>query len=415
MKKFFKITLIAVAIILIHTIVVYADMSAPVIKSYTAYISNVDGAYIYENSEDGLKQKARLDYGTEFGIATELEIDGIEYGMCEYGFVKISDIATYDEIGDEDIDWKNPCNLEVLADDGVEMYNGPAYGYGKKGVTLQKGTKITGYMYKSDSTPWYYTEYNGNKGWISVLYARVGLEKDEERKAIMTPKDTAIYKDSLKKNQIGTIPANTVVSDYMDLDGWTREYYVRYNGISGFVDEDECAFYYSNKWSIPKDGFNLYKTGELNSEILVYDIPKDTVLESEYETYVKENQDDNNYMWFYTQYNGYWGWVLVDSEGRYEISQYEEQKQKETEVKPVIEDYEEDDVNTIITDVETESPVPEAVIERKKLPLTNQIVICVFVAVIIGITGVAILLILNKKKKVENNDNKNNDDEKNNN
>ena len=75
------LTFILILLIVLFSKEVFADMSAPEIKPYTAYVSNPEGAdyYQYDAQADGYKKVGNLEYGTEINVEYETTENGIEY------------------------------------------------------------------------------------------------------------------------------------------------------------------------------------------------------------------------------------------------------------------------------------------------------------------------------------------------
>ena len=133
MKKTISIILIVLAIILIHTNV-FADMDAPSVDPYTAYINNVNGApyYGYGGPEDNysLVQKGILDYETQVEIRYEEEQKGKIYehfdfkdddGVYNFGLIELSNLTVLNEdaLKDYSPDYNNPLKFKVLKKYGI--------------------------------------------------------------------------------------------------------------------------------------------------------------------------------------------------------------------------------------------------------------------------------------------------------
>ena len=384
---------------------VFADMDAPAIQPYEAVVSNVNGASYYIAYPDFV-EAGKLNYGDKIEITYEEVLqDGKLYGNYydennNYGYyVRISDLQVVDTEKDfsKNISLSNSKHIEILAKDGVEMYKGPAYAYSKLGVTIPKGETLKGYFNQDIYEPWYYVEYKNTSGFICILKGAVGFEKESNKK-LLTPRKISIYDNTDtfdKKDVIGTIPANTYITEYKEVDTWSRAYYVTYNGISGYISYYDIAFEPYEELSSYKVNYKnakIYKEGSINSEVLLDNIPEGTELKSEFE------QDIRVWGWFYTTYKDISGWVLLcEDEESYE--EYLEDIQNE-------EIDEEDNIleNTIVDDKENVvKNGKEEVRENKEIYSQNNmrlqiILICILVAVTVSITSLVTIILINHKK-----------------
>lgn len=388
-----------------------ADMSAPMTYRYRASVSNVNGAsnYEYDTQTKKIKVKGTFDYGKEINIIYEEEFNGEKYGVVGseeeniiIGYVKLSDIIPIKKefnINDENV---YSCNLSgiVLADKGVTIHKGPANSFAQVGKVIPQNTILIfnkQYGKGGDASPaWYYTEYQGNKGWVCILDGVIGFEK--EKGTYITPVEVEITKEEKK---IGTIPANTVIENYYNIDGWSQAIYVSYNGVDGLVDIKKLAsspVSYSVKVTTNKN-IMLYQQADDNSKVLT-SIPVNTTFDVKWEFgygYLK---------WAYVTYNGKEGWIHVvndyeDENGtwRKEINATEELIYEQTE--------QEDDelISYLENEVIPSTYYKENIIEHNNteeyvgLNGIQIVIICVIVALIITVTSSVTILLINKSKK----------------
>ena len=396
--------------ILLFGNIVYADMSAPMIEPYKAYVSNPEGANYYQQKNDILVSVGKLEYGDTITINYEMQENGVNYAYFQDGIIKIEDIKMANETSFDNnaSKYDEPINITILANEGVKIYKGPAYIYPTTGTTIPKGKELTAYMDKEykNMSPWYYVSYDGTSGWICILNGSVGYEANIDK--IICPNTTNIYEDANGKKAIKTIPANTIITDFMHVDSWSQSYYVTYNGVSGYVGDRQCATPWDKyEWTVNYDNAKLYKTGSLNGEIIVDNIPVGTTLKSEYVT------DIRAYGWMYTTYNGTKGWVWVlESEYDYEEMLRNEKEDKANqktikeveEIKETKKDENDNGINNQSNTIVIEETKNNNTTEQESsgniviTPKVQIIILCVFVAIIIGMTGIIILLLVNRKK-----------------
>jgi len=259
-----------------------ADMSAPKTYRYRASVSNVNGAqyYQYDWKTETLKLIGTFEYGKEINIIYEEELNGEKYGTVGsdvdknvvIGEVKLSDIIPIESefnMNDEDV-YECSLSVMVLADEGITMHKGPSNSFAKVGKVIPKNTMlIFNKQYGrggEDSPAWYYTEYQGNKGWVCILDSVIGFEKGKT--TYITPVEVDITKNEQK---IGTIPANTVIENYYDVDTWSESIYVSHDGVAGFVSKGDLASA-SADFSVmitTNKNIMLYQEADHNSKALI--------------------------------------------------------------------------------------------------------------------------------------------------
>lgn len=381
MKKIMAILLI----VFIFPIMVKADMGAPVIQPYEAYIVNASGAdyyeYYFEDDESGYKKVGTLDYDTKIKVEYESSIDGKNYAQFEkdenlYYILTKDIIPIKDEFVIEDNLGKgyvykldDPVKITVLKEDGIKMHKGPANAYSVVGTTIPKGTKLE-YVYNvgEDGTVWVYVEYKNIKGWISTLEGTVGSYIEE---------NMLISKDLEIKNEgkvVGTIPANTMLESYYTIDPWSWGYYITYDEVSGYVNSEDVSIAYGTWQITSKDNKVLYEYADLNSKVLEDNIPANTTLEYSY------GLGHHWTEWVYTTYNGKTGWVYYSDEN---VS--EEKVSDET-------------IET--TKKITTTKAPDKIgVEENKFTGEQIVLLSVIAAVIITLTALVTVVLVNKKNK----------------
>lgn len=417
MKKTLLIIVVCILAIMSLQLIVFADMGAPEIEPYKASISNVNGAkyYNHEGNEAG-----KLDYGTTITISYEMEnwetkertaTFSLSEEQYEFYTISINDITPLeDEAEKVKYSKEDKEELIVLTEKGVEISEGPAYAYEKTGVVIPKGEKLAGYRTEKmgSAVPWFYVTYEGTSGWVCELNGVIGYEKDYEDQKLLTPRATKIYKEADYRKTVAVIPANTILTDFLEIDDWSQGYYVTYEGVSGYLSNGYCAVNFpwletekkSFEYEVNYPEVKLYKEANTNSEALSENIPEGTKLEYFY------GEDIRFTGWIYTSYNNINGWVYYMEDGTDYKSYLQDANSlaiaQELEDE-VVEELPENTTNYI--DEEEITPTNETVTEVSKedgstIVSANQIVIlCAMFGVTIAVTSFVTIALVNRKKK----------------
>ncbi len=279
-----RILLMLFACLLFIPCLVFADMSAPGVVEYKVSVNNPKGAIIYENNDGKyVKTDKKLEFGTIIKIEWEedkdwIYLDSEMYPGDETGYVSYKDVTTLvknyipneKELSDE-------YPSLVLKD--VVIKKGPALGYEETGVTIKAGTKVSikhflrfeedgQRSYIDGMNPWVYVEYNGTKGFINSYDGTLAMDEtyttaiasiDIELKDVFTGEKT-------------TIKANEKVNvTVWNLDDWSSCYLIKYNNISGIINDDRIFIKDANVW-INEEGKEEGREFELDKDYYVYDI-----------------------------------------------------------------------------------------------------------------------------------------------
>ena len=235
-----RIKLFIIVLIGLFVINIKADMGPPVIAEHEVMVTNKSGAQCYDNNEKGYyKTKTIIPYGTILRVFDDINgsyINVISEDNDEYSCrVKYSDVSaktqSFDLSNAEEI---TKVKAVILAKGGLNMRVGPSVTYSKK-ITVPQYAIVT-LTHKSGSY-WYYCNYGDKSGWITGMHGYFGYEGKE-----------VLYSDKardIKENwdgsgkKLGTIPANTEITDYVNIvsrgdSGYTH--YVSYNGVKGYVE-----------------------------------------------------------------------------------------------------------------------------------------------------------------------------------
>lgn len=424
MKNKLLFAFVLVLAIISIQITVLADMDAPHINPYEATISNINGAtyYSFDWATQEFLKVGELNYGDKIEIIYEENIKNETYGdfyineeqTGEMFLIKTSDMEVFEEsnVVPQKLDYENKKDSIVLKEDGLEIYIGPAYGYTKLDTVIPKNTKITLYNDEAIGMPWYYVEYEGNSGWVCILNGTIGFEPEYENYEMMTYKDLKVYKDTTYEDVIGTIPANTKIEKFWDIDDWSWGKYIAHGNISGYIESEEIAT--NSPWMEGEElsytvdyPAKMYKEGDLRSEVLIEEIPEGTEL-----SYTISSNARYLNQWIYTTYNGISGWVynmefaFLDEGETYQDHLDEVLASYEEEGKEVIED--EIDKNEEFKQIEdgnvenksTEEKNGGTDITSEKTVSGMQILlICIMLAIVISLTSFVTILLVNKKNK----------------
>ncbi len=297
-----KKIIVSLLVLLLFPLIVHADMGAPMIPEYEAVVTNPNGVDYYETN--GHIVAGHLDYNEKITISFEYDNTGtFSLNGTEY-LVYIKDITPLKEVFDLEASLKkgttNTLEKEkylIVLKDKVEIKKGPAEAYKGTGVTIPKGTKLN-YKYYQDA--YLYVTYNGTSGWINILEGAVGMEPNT---VCMTVRDVDI-KDSNGK-VIGTVKANSLLENTLQLDPWSNSFYIKINDKEGKVYFDDYQCYYESRKAVLLKEFKLYTTADSKSEV-IKTIPSNT----EVIQHLAHDYDS----WLYIEVDGIKGWIYYESE-----------------------------------------------------------------------------------------------------
>lgn len=311
---------------LILPLMVSADMGAPENMSYEIEITNATGTAYYEmtwsSNQTKLVKIGTIPKGEKFTIYYEENINGMIYATVTYknktGYIKISDttITTEEiELDDESVTkLEKPIKRTVLSNN-LTIHTSPANAFKTIG-TIPKGEEIK-LTYSAGDT-WYYVEYNGIKGWVEGYNGTLGKYIDKE---ILFINDHKMYSkpnnmsETSTSNLILTIPTNTKINGYYELDDWTTSYYVEYQDQEGYISDEKIGIKRNKKLKLFKDvqAFNTIEDAEnyayepeKNKSSIT--IPKDTELTELY--YYIIRRGIGGFPYYQVKYNGKEYWIV---------------------------------------------------------------------------------------------------------
>ena len=242
MKKYLSLLLI---LMLGFGFYVKADAGPPRLGNFKMIVTNKNGAACYEDTDGKTKTGKSIPYNKEVRTFSDYGEDYItvEYelsdGTSENCTVSVKDITPKDsrfDVNNEDVKKITPVKAVILAKGGLNLRKGPSTLF-ERITTIKQGEVVT--LTHNAGTYWYYTNYNGNNGWISGENGYFGYDNN---RIIYSYSDISIYDFNNREKKIGTIPKFTEVTDYLSfagdgyspdvIDGWN---YVNYKGIKGLI------------------------------------------------------------------------------------------------------------------------------------------------------------------------------------
>ena len=224
-----KILLLLIACLLV--INVKAE-ERPVIVSHKVMVTNKEGTTCYKDNE---KTDVVIPYKTMLIASYDISGSYINVYNDDYNCdVKYSDVSSNTQkfsVDDKNVTKITPVRSIVLSSTGLNLRIGPSVTYAKI-MTIPQNTVLT-LSYKA-GTYWYYTEYNNKAGWVTAMNMYLGYDYN---KVLVNYEKTSIYNNNGTK-VLGSIPANTEITDYVKLDNINDnglKYYINYNGIKGYI------------------------------------------------------------------------------------------------------------------------------------------------------------------------------------
>lgn len=370
---------------------VYADMSAPDLRGFEIVVINPDGVdyYDYKGEIKGHLDKDKVviveyEYNGQYTIASQETNkygghDSIGYIYSLDGFSIVQEEVDPTKLTDDKsiTKYDTPQIAKIYADEGVDIYKGPADVYEKVGHIKKDVTLTYSYSVGGFGITHIYVEYNGEKGWIEILDGKVLIQNDVQY----------IFANEVS-TECGTIPRNSITTPKLKTDQWTHKSLFEYNGCQTLLNtfrDDNIFYVYLHNEILSKD-VSLYEYADTSSSV-VTTIPAGTevtVLAG------KDTLGDPNYV-MYIKYNDKNGWAI----GEGDIFKYGEPTQ-EVEEDTKIED-------TIkIEDIEIPEPTQNGgsvVMPRFPFSLIVFVILCVFGVSILVATAIVIIVLVNRTKK----------------
>lgn len=380
-----KINYLVIVFICLFIVNVKADMGPPMIVEHDVMVTNKNGAQCYDY--DGKKMDKVIPYGTTLQVYQEISGNYIdvqdtkgEY-VCQVKYSDVSAKTQSFDLKNENVYKMEPKKVIILANGGLNLRKGPSVTYSKI-LTIPQYTVVT-VSYQAGNY-WYYTTYNGKSGWITAMNGYVGFEGEA---TLINYKKIDIYDN--KGKVIGTIPANTEITNYLSVNnGLGKEYgyYVIYNNIKGYIYNN---VYYKvdspGKIKLKEDYDVTDDNGKLIKKITAGQELEYTMFDDSYgfDFYVPEKNTNIVLMGDQFEYIKKAN-TLVKKTGYLGEGLYGEKKEG-TDVTPT--------PNT--TEPEIDEPKEE---NNNSLTTKDIIIICLLGGIFLALTALVIIKLVNSKK-----------------
>ena len=238
-----KVLCSLIFIISLFIVNVKADMGPPMIAEHKVMVTNKDGAVCYTVDEKGnyKKDNKTIPYKTILKVSSDISgsyinvYDNDEGIGCDVKYSDVSAVTQNFDLNDKEKSEEiTPVKAVVLAKGGLNMRKGPSVTYSKL-MTVPEHAIIT--LTRKSGTYWYYCEYKGTKGWITGMNGYIGYEGKE---VLYNYEEMKIYSNYDRKTVVGKIPANTEITNYLNLvtrSNYDISHFVIYNGVKGYIDK----------------------------------------------------------------------------------------------------------------------------------------------------------------------------------
>lgn len=240
-----KKLLILLILLIVPFMVVKADMGLPTTGDYDVYVTNPEGAKVYDY-EGSLVYT--IPQGTIVTIMDESYKDGKFWGRVyeEFDTTVISGNVNLDDVelvktdvefeGREDWEWHSEEGTLYVVADKLDIYKGPAYKYGKLegSYTIKAGETIP-YNYVAGN--WVYVNYKDIQGWIKK-YDNSQVAYKGKSLSVFLVKDVQMY-TSL---ELDTPIEGAIIPKYTEISFTVSKFeyadtiaLVEYNGTKGWI------------------------------------------------------------------------------------------------------------------------------------------------------------------------------------
>ena len=379
-----KIKLLIIIMICLFITNVKADMGPPSIIEHKVMVTNKNGAQCYE---DGKKTNVIIPYKTILKVSREITgsyiyvNDDSDKYSCDVKYSDVSAVNQNFNLNNEDVTKIDTEKAIILATGGLNMRKGPSVTYGK--ITTIPEKSIVKLTHMAGSY-WYYADYNGKLGWVTGMDGYLGFECTE---ILVNYEPVKIYAANMK-TVLGTIPANTEITDYLDVSD-SNDYYVVYKNIKGYIDSsmlyktDGTGKIKLIKDVEVRDDNDVLKTKLTANQVLEYTMKKGTnifyIPAKKLLLTLEDNQFEEVVEKKYAiKTSGYIGEGL-----------FGEEKLKKEEIT---------DPKTL---EETEEDTPVVIEEEKTLSIKDMIIIGLLAGILLALTALVIIKLVNSKKKQE--------------
>ncbi len=315
-----KVMIVVTMVVLWVLSFVYADMSAPEVKPYKAYVSNFEGAQYFDYQT---QEYHKVDYGTKIYVIYEdyYSSDNIVYVTAQIGEerennnspyvqLKLSDISILDGssvIPDDFANMKGKKAIYKTKGNGAEMKKGPAEVYESSGVVIPNNAEVVVYNY-SFYEAWNYVDYKGTKGWIRLSDGGIYFKPEYQEITILDNTRMEPLNGNDDTHRV-VIPANTKITDYLFNN---QRYYFTYDGQEGYLYSEKVVVAEQGSIEVSEDNLKIFRSmdviedpekGYWDYPVLAEQVPQGTILKYDY-----RNPDQPLY---YVEYSGEHGWAFA--------------------------------------------------------------------------------------------------------
>ena len=391
MKNILKSLLL---ILMMFPILVHADMGAPSTIPYDIIITK-EGGIDYYNDFNYQKVVGHLnkdDVATvimEYDDMTIIQINDQGYYIKKEGI-----IAKEEEISPLAYGVRKQAKIQkALVNDknGVQIKKGPASIYDVVG-TIPYNTELTWQYYiDAEGMTYIYAEYNGLKGWVSILNKGVLLES---KKPYLFERD--------KKTECGIIPANTVMYSNYHSDMWSRTIYFTYQNCffdNSIYEDIKEVNDNVNIIQLSKET-SLYEYIDVTSGKTLATIPKDAKVTE----IVNATERGDYFTTLFVKYQDKYGWIMLDGE---DINNTKETANSKEYIEELLVDksQSEEPAKEQPNPAPKEEPSPtsteQPTAQEETLKVEEIIIMSVIAGIGIGATALGLIILLNKNKKKE--------------
>ena len=376
-----KINLLIIILICLFIINVKADMGPPTVIEQEVMVTNKSGATCYEN---GKKTKKVIPYGTTLKVYEDINgsyiyvTDEKKYN-CDVKYSDVSSKTQNFSLDNEEVEKMTPTRGIILAKGGLNMRKGPSVTYSKI-MTIPQNALVT--ITHRAGSYWYYAEYGDKSGWITGMDGYFGYDSKE---VVISPEPMKIYSTYDKKAVLGKIPANTEITDYINLVNRADSdvaHYVSYNGTKGYVEQMMYKTDGVGKIKLLKD----YEVHDMDGKLVRKITPQEleyTMIDEFNNIYVSDKKialslEDDEFEFIkkvnkLTKTKGYLG------EGIFGEEKVDKLKAEETKE-------------------ETSEPVKKIDNNPNSTDTKDIIIICLLAGIFIALTALVIIKLVNSKK-----------------
>ncbi len=380
MKRVFRLLLIMIMVI---PFVARADMGAPELELYEAYVMPEGGAdyYDYNPTTKEYTVKGHLNEGIIVMVESDYE-DGYVgvfiSSVNQNGIMKVTDIAKMDEVKPDSpyvSKEEKPYNAKVAKIGGLEVKKGPSEKYEYAGW-IDKD-KVFTVRYSDYDGSYVYIDDGEVKGWVNGY--RGDLLYNQPSNYILTK--------SLKIDNV-TAPKDAIVHSEWCTDMWGRSAVLEYNNAEALIE-----VYKNDDMILLEDEVKVLKTKKTiktYSNIDYYGDKQKGTLPEGTELYLLGYGVDSNddfgkgYVFEKGKTEGFWIYMdesALDEVGYEKTSNATKQEIQET------------------TTTVAAEPKEVDTVENKTFSTRDVVIISAIVGVVVALTAIVVIVLINKKKK----------------